>query len=234
MRYMKLIGIIIVISVSLGLILAGCSEKVADDQTGKNRPSKPAADSKSARVSNDMRQSNPPSRSEETRNVGKVDAKSMSVVNRDMKNIKGPEADGKAAPVFEAKTYDGKTINLKDYQGKIVLLDFWATWCRPCHTEFPHLAKLADTYGGAKNFAIIGVSLDKTPDSVKTFVEKYKLNYPHVYDGQGWNNAVAKLYGVRSIPHTVIIDKNGNIVQRGLRGDMLVKTIEKMINEDKS
>jgi peroxiredoxin len=136
---------------------------------------------------------------------------------------------GDDARSFQAKTFDGKDINLEDYKGKIILLDFWATWCRPCMAEMPYISKIAGTYKDSKDFAIIGISLDRDVEAVKSYVSKNGLTYPHVFDGKDWKSAVAQQYGVFQIPFTVLIGKDSKVLKVGLRGEELVSEIGKVV-----
>ncbi len=138
---------------------------------------------------------------------------------------------GEPARNFTAQTFDGKTIQLSDYKGKYVLLDFWATWCRPCQAEFPFLSDLVNRYKDSDKIAIIGVSLDKEKEQITEFVQKYNLNYPHIFDGKAWENEVGQLYGVTSIPFAVLIGPDGNIVATGLRGTKLTETIDTLFKK---
>lgn len=136
---------------------------------------------------------------------------------------------GQDARLFQAKTFDGKEFNLADYKGKYVLLDFWATWCRPCQAELPFLGKLATQYKDSDKFAIIGISLDSDANKIPPFVQKYGINYPHVFDGKVWHSGIAQMYGVSSIPFTVLIDPQMKVTHVGLRGEKLIQTIETLV-----
>ncbi len=123
---------------------------------------------------------------------------------------------------FEMLTPDGKAIKLSDYagKGKIVLVDFWASWCGPCVREMPNLVAAYKQYKG-KKFEIVGVSLDQNADSWKAAIKKLGMPWPQMSDLKYWNSEGAKIYGVNSIPHTVLIDGEGTIIARGLHGDGL-------------
>lgn len=112
------------------------------------------------------------------------------------------------APAWELKDIDGKTVKLSDFQGKVVILDFWATWCPPCRAEIPHFVELQKQYQD-QGLVVIGVSLDQGgPEVVSAFAKQQKINYPVVMG----NEAVAKQYGnIEAIPTTFIIDPKGNI-----------------------
>lgn len=125
-------------------------------------------------------------------------------------------SDGKKAPDFKLTSIDGKTISLSDLDkdpakkgaSRVVLLDFWATWCPPCREEAPQLQKLHEKYG-KKGLAVVGVALDKGgADDVKPFVKKHKLTYTMLVDP---SSRIARQYGIRGIPTTYMIDKKGTI-----------------------
>lgn len=114
-----------------------------------------------------------------------------------------------SAPEFTLPTSDGKTLKLSDYKGKVVILDFWATWCPPCRKGIPDLVDLKKRYGN-KGLEIIGISLDQdTKPDVVPFIKEYKINYPVVY---GDANIVMQYGGIRSIPTSFVIDKEGKII----------------------
>lgn len=112
---------------------------------------------------------------------------------------------------FSLKTYDGKIIELAKLKGKIVVINFWATWCPPCRAEIPDFIKVYDTYK-SKGLEIIGISLDEDGWSkVKPFMDKNKINYPIVL---GTMDVVRQYGGIEAIPTTFIVDRNGNIANR--------------------
>ncbi len=115
------------------------------------------------------------------------------------------------APDFQLQDHEGNIIRLSDYRGKVVILDFWATWCGPCRMEIPGFVKLREKYHN-KGLEIIGISLDQPGwQVVKPFMEKFKINYPVVLG----NRQTAMMYGgINSIPTTFIINKEGKAVQR--------------------
>jgi thiol-disulfide isomerase/thioredoxin len=127
---------------------------------------------------------------------------------------------GGVAPDFTQKTPEGEDMSLSDLRGKVVLIDFWASWCGPCRRENPNVVRMYEQYKD-KGFEIIGVSLDNNKDKWLAAIEKDGLGWHHVSDLKGWKNEVANLYGVRSIPHTILLDKEGRIMARNLRGVML-------------
>ena len=127
---------------------------------------------------------------------------------------------------FEMKTPDGKPVKLSDYvgKGKVVLVDFWASWCGPCRREMPNLVEAYKKYRN-KGFEIVGVSLDRDAEAWKNGIEKLDITWPQMSDLKYWDCEGAKLYAVSSIPHTVLIDGEGVILARGLHGEELQKQI---------
>jgi peroxiredoxin len=127
-------------------------------------------------------------------------------------------AIGKKAPNFQARTRDGKNVQLTDFTGRgFVLLDFWASWCAPCRKENPDLVKLYEKYRD-KGFELISVSLDHKADAWINAVEKDGLTWTQLVDFNAWAGEAVKTYGVRLIPYKFLIDKNGIIVEKNLRG----------------
>lgn len=134
---------------------------------------------------------------------------------------------GAEAPNFAMNDVEGNEVNLTDFRGKVLLVDFWASWCGPCRKENPHVKKLYEKYAD-KGFEVLGVSLDKTKDRWVQAIKKDGLTWKQVSDLKGWGNEAAKMYSVRSIPHTVLLDEEGRILARNLRGadlDQRLKTI---------
>jgi thiol-disulfide isomerase/thioredoxin len=130
------------------------------------------------------------------------------------------------APNFTLTTPDGKSISLADFKGKVVLIDFWASWCGPCRKESPNLVRLYQTYKG-KDFVILSVSLDDKKDAWLNAIEKDGLIWTtHGSDLKGWETPLTSLYGFESIPHTVLVNQNGMIVGKGLRGELLINKIK--------
>jgi peroxiredoxin len=118
---------------------------------------------------------------------------------------------GKSAPAFTLQDLNGKNVSLADFRGKVVILDFWATWCPPCVQEIPHFIELYEQYKD-KGFAMLGISLDQEGISVvKSFAQKVKINYPIMMTDGQVHNAYG---GITSIPTTFIIDPAGNIQKK--------------------
>ena len=128
---------------------------------------------------------------------------------------------GTEAPNISLQDPKGKTIELKSLRGKVVLLDFWAAWCRPCRMENPNVVAMYKKYKN-KGFTVYSVSLDKTREAWVQAIQQDGLEWEnHVSDLQYWNSAGARLYNVSSIPATFLIGKDGKIIDKNLRGAAL-------------
>lgn len=139
-------------------------------------------------------------------------------------------AIGAQAPNFAQQTPDGKTVSLADYRGKYVLVDFWASWCKPCREENPAVAKVYNEYK-TRNFDVLGVSLDDAKGREKWLkaIQDDQLAWTQVSDLKGWQNEAARLYYVQGIPQNFLVDPNGKIVAANLRGDALKTTLARFI-----
>lgn len=110
---------------------------------------------------------------------------------------------------------DGREINLADMKGKVVLVDFWATWCVPCLKAMPGLKAVYDEFS-ERGFEIVGISLDSDREKLESYIEKEALAWPHYFDGKGWENDIAARYGIESIPSTFLIGPDGTIAATDL------------------
>lgn len=138
---------------------------------------------------------------------------------------------GNPAPDFSVNNSEGVEVNFSDYIGKskYLFLDFWASWCGPCRRENPNIVSAYQKYKD-KGFDIFAVSLDRDKSSWLTAIEKDGLTWTHVSDLKLWDSGPAKLYGVRAIPANFLIDENGIIIAKNIRGEELHKTLEELLN----
>ena len=145
------------------------------------------------------------------------------------KKIQGALAPGAAFPDFSEKDLAGHPLSVGALKGKVVLVDFWATWCGPCVHELPNVIANFNKFH-AQGFEVIGVSLDSDRDKLDAFLKKTDgMVWPQYYDGEGWQNKLAVKYGVESIPFTVLIGPDGKIIGTGLRGEALGAAVEKAL-----
>jgi peroxiredoxin len=129
-------------------------------------------------------------------------------------------AIGAVAPDFTMNDPAGNPISLSSLRGKVVLIDFWASWCGPCRKENPNVVALYQKYHG-KGFEILGVSLDKSKEEWVKAIQNDQLSWLHVSDLQFWQNTAARLYSVNAIPQSYLIDKSGKIIAKGLNSEQL-------------
>jgi peroxiredoxin len=140
-------------------------------------------------------------------------------------------SEGQQALAFHARSIDGKTINFPDdYKGRVVLLDFWATWCPPCREELPNVVAAYQQFHD-KGFDVVSVSLDQADQqqALVDFTTKNHMTWPQIYDGQNWNAAVAVQYGVHAIPCPILVDGDtGKIIatEDHALGDNLVTALK--------
>jgi peroxiredoxin len=135
---------------------------------------------------------------------------------------------GKQAPALTLPDVNGKNVSIADFKGKYLLVDFWASWCGPCRGENPNVVAAFNKYKG-KNFAILGVSLDKEKDPWQKAIAADKLAWTHVSDLQFWNSIAVKTFGFQGIPYNVLIDPQGKIIAESLRGEDLDKKLAEVL-----
>jgi len=134
---------------------------------------------------------------------------------------------GQVPPEIALPNPQGDTVTLSSLRGKYVLLDFWASWCKPCRVENPNLVKAYKKYK-EEGFEIYQVSLDKKRSAWLNAIEKDNLNWVHVSDLEFWNSSAARTYNIRSIPASFLLNKEGEIIDKNLRGDALHKKLHEI------
>ncbi|TAF33267.1 MAG: hypothetical protein EAZ57_06620 [Cytophagales bacterium] len=150
------------------------------------------------------------------------------------RSLQNSDVTGDAAPEIALLSSKGDTFKLSSLKGKVVLIDFWASWCGPCREANPEVVRLYKKYKGMnKNFEILGVSLDNKRDNWIQAIAKDHLAWPQVSDLKGWTSVAAETYGVNAIPYTVIVDTEGNIVARKLKGRQLEMKLDQLLGVTK-
>jgi peroxiredoxin len=137
---------------------------------------------------------------------------------------------GAKAPLFKMNDVDGKPVSLESLKGKLVLLEFWASWCSPCRAENPNLKKQYELYK-SKGFEILAVSLDKDKAKWKEAIAQDGLPWLHVSDLKGWGNEAGALYGITAVPAGFLIDTDGKIIGNDLRGEKLNKKLAELLGQ---
>jgi len=162
----------------------------------------------------------------------------IELLDDQIKKLK-PLSHGQPAPDFTLPDINKKPISLSSFKGKVLLIDFWASWCRPCRVENPKLVALYQKYSES-NFEILSISLDGTQrqqepkkEWIKAIEKDNLTAWYHVSELKGWNTYVRELYNLNSIPYTILLDKEGKIAGKNLRGDDLEMKIKNLINNDR-
>ena len=137
---------------------------------------------------------------------------------------------GSKFPDFEEKDLAGKPLSIAGVKGKVVLIDFWATWCTPCVLELPNVLEAYEKYHGS-GFEIIGISLDKDRQQLEKFIKQKNMTWPQFFDGKVWENKLSQQYGINSIPATYLLDGEGKIIASNLEGKALEAAVEQALSK---
>ena len=162
--------------------------------------------------------------------IGLIASASGVVAADDAKTDLKALAIGSPFPDFNETDIDGKPVSIANHKGKIVLVDFWAVWCGPCVRELPNVLKAYEKYH-AKGFEIVGISLDSDKGKLTDFIKAKNMTWQQFFDGQGWKNKLAQKYNVNSIPATYLVDKEGKLIAKNLRGEALEQAVAKALGE---
>jgi peroxiredoxin len=147
------------------------------------------------------------------------------------KKIKDALAVGTTFPDFNEKDVTGRPLSIANYKGKVVMIDFWATWCGPCVGELPNVIATYQKHH-AQGFEIIGVSLDQDQAKLTQFTKSKDMTWQQFFDGLAWKNKLAVKYGIESIPATFLLDGDGKIIAKDLRGEELEAAVAKAVSKN--
>jgi peroxiredoxin len=161
-----------------------------------------------------------------------VDRKLLSAVHQNTMSLESERRlkIGSEPIEFEVTSIEGRKISPEMYKGKVLLLDFWATWCLPCKKEMPNVKKVYGEYKD-EGFEIVGISLDRNRSDLDRYIREHNIEWPQYFDGKFWKNEVAVKYGINSIPATFLIDKEGKIRYKSLRGGQLEVAVKELLAE---
>lgn len=134
------------------------------------------------------------------------------------------------APQFKTQTINGKSISLSDLNGEFVLLEFWGTWCGPCTPEIPYLKTLYEKYDDG-TMTILGVALDENEEVVQEFTAENEMAWPQILQSKRWGGEIVESYNVSGVPRMYLVDPEGKIVAKDLRGEEMVSEVNRMIAE---
>jgi thiol-disulfide isomerase/thioredoxin len=162
---------------------------------------------------------------------GNTDA-TISAVERmaAMQKIRRTLVEGIPFPDFDEKDTAGKPLSAANYKGKVVLIDFWATWCPPCRMELPNILAIYNKYHD-QGFEVIGISLDADRQQLDKFLKDQKMPWPQYNDGKFWDTKLVLKYGVSQLPTTYLLDGKGIIIAKDLRGEGLMQAVAKALGK---
>jgi thiol-disulfide isomerase/thioredoxin len=138
--------------------------------------------------------------------------------------------NGTQFPDFAEQDLQGNPLSVAKYKGELVLVDFWATWCVPCVAELPDIIQAYNKHH-SNGFEVIGISLDKDEQKLRSFLKTKEIPWAQYFDGQGWQNKLALKYGIPSVPATFLLDGDGKIIGQDLRGEALEQALAKALTE---
>jgi thiol-disulfide isomerase/thioredoxin len=163
----------------------------------------------------------------------KSDTKLLLAVQNELERIEALKKLTIGSPASDfpetTKGISGDKISLKDFKGKVVLIDFWATWCMPCKMEMPNVISVYNKYH-KDGFEIIAISLDKDIESLKAYVKENDIRWEQIFVGD-WTGPLTRIYAVQSIPSTFLLGRDGRIREKNLRGEALEETVKKLVKE---
>ena len=137
-----------------------------------------------------------------------------------------------AVPIRQEAS-DGSSITLERFRGRVLLLDFWATWCEPCRIELPFLKEVYDAFHD-RGFEILGISIDEDEAAFRQFIDDHDIEWPQIFDGLGWSNHVARQYRVMAVPTTYLLDRRGIIRYRNIRSAELKSRVEALLQDQET
>ena len=139
---------------------------------------------------------------------------------------------GEEAPTFNVTSVDGKPLDLAQYKGNVIIINFWATWCDPCLQEFPNAKKLYTKFKD-KGVQFIGVSLDDDIEDLRGFVKQFEVGWPQIFDGKRWQGAIPSLYHIQAIPTMVLLDRESKVRYVGSDTEAVTRIVTTLLSESK-